>query len=301
MTPHRAASPRLLAAALMALLLTTGCSTGESTDAGPTAPKQTAPKPTAEVLGLVLPFDAYEISHQESFTVAKARDLLMRNCMRRRGHEWKTLDYPAHVDDLRNRRRYGVIEIEVARNFGYHATPEILSAADDVTDRRKERDEHLGSDAVRAAYDEKNGCGYQANDFLERDGGSADYDRFNELSSKLLTEAKKQPEVVGTLRDWQSCMRKKGFTYRTPDDAIADRRWWTEKSDTGKSDTGKSEIATAVADVQCKEQTSLVKTLYTAESRLQRQAVARERSYFDGLAAAKARNLRNARDVIDGR
>ncbi|MFJ8631062.1 hypothetical protein [Streptomyces sp. NPDC093568] len=298
MTPHRAASTRLATAALSALLVTTGCVADRPAGSGPTAPK-----PTAEVLSLVLPFDAYELSHEESFTVAKARDLLIRSCMRRRGHDWKTLDYPAHVDDLKNRRRYGVIESEVARIFGYHATPEILSAANDVTERRKERDEQLGPDAVKAAYNEKNGCGYQANDFLQRDGANADYDDFNKLSSGLLDRAKKQPEVVAALRGWESCMRKKGYTYRTPDEAIADPRWWTEKSaaETADQASRKEEIATAVADVRCKQRTRLVKVLYATESRLQRQAVAHRHTYFEQLASAKAKNLRHARDVIDGR
>ncbi|MBV7698448.1 hypothetical protein [Streptomyces sp. TRM70350] len=293
MTHHRAAFLVALA------LLITGCSANAATR-GEGDKAYDAPKPTAEVVGLVLPFDAYELSHGESFTIAKAQDLLIRACMHKRGHEWQVLNYPEHVDDLKNRRRYGVIEIQVARKFGYHATSDILSGATDITDQRRKRDEHLGTDGVRAAYDEKTGCGYKANAYLLRDGAKVDYSRFNRLSSELLAKAKREPTAIRTLKRWEACMRNKGFDYRTPDESIADPRWWSEESGHEMSDgASRQEIATAVADVQCKQRTRLVKVLYTEESRLQRRAVALHRSYFGQLASAKTKNLKHAREVIN--
>ncbi|MFC9682423.1 hypothetical protein [Streptomyces sp. NPDC056948] len=281
------------AALLTALaILATGCA-ASAAPRSDSAPEPVAP--TAEVRGLILPFDAYEPSHQESFVVAEARDLLMRSCMRARGHDWKVLDYPAHIDDLKNRRRYGVIEIAVARKLGYHATSAVLSAGTDITNLRKKRDEQLGSAGIRAAYDEKNGCGYKANDQLQRDGANADYDRFNRLSSELLARAKKEPESRAALKNWETCMRQKGFGYRTPDESIADSRWWSRKPPGASHE----EIATAVADVRCKQRTRLVAVLFGAESRLQRQSVAGNRAYFARLAAAKAGSLEQAREIID--
>ncbi|MGC5035367.1 hypothetical protein ACPXCS_18820 [Streptomyces sp. DT190] len=287
------AHPRAALVTALAVLAT-GC----AASAAPQTDGAARPvAPTAEVRSLILPFDAYELSHRESFEVAEARDLLMRACMRKRGHDWQVLDYPAHVDDLKNRRRYGVIEKAVAREFGYHANARVMSAGTAITELRKKRDESLGPAGIRAAYDEKNGCGYQANDRLERDGALADYDRFNRLSSDLLKKTKKQPEAVAALNRWETCMRRRGFGYRTPDEAVSDTRWWSRESARASDE----EIATASADVRCKQRARLVGVLFRVESALQRQAVADDRAYFSRLAEAKARHLEHAREVIDRR
>ncbi|WP_437092972.1 hypothetical protein [Streptomyces sp. enrichment culture] len=89
-------------------------------------------------------------------------------------------------------------------------------------------------------------------------------------------------------------MTKKGFSYGAPTDAIADQRWWSNESERPSP----AEIETAVADVECQNRSGLIRTLYAAEKRLQRQAVTEHRSYFDSLMRAKEINVANARDVL---
>lgn len=283
---------RYTALPLACLVLAVGCSSETPTRAG--SHQVAAPKPTKQVLGLVLPFDKYQLTQQDSYAAAKARDFLIRECMEKRGHEWSILRYPSHVDEIKNRRRYGVIEIQVARGFGYHANSEILSGGSDVLQQRNERDKHLGGDGMRAAYNEGTGCGYKANDVLDRDRASADYHLFNRLSSELLARAKKDSKVTTVTRQWARCVRESGYTYKTPDEAIGDSRWWKKESNSASP----AEKSVAVADVRCKSRVGLVGALFAAESRLQKQAIKQHGAYFGRLSEARARYLDHVHAVI---
>ncbi|WP_430379298.1 hypothetical protein [Streptomyces sp. B1-3] len=254
-----------------------------------------APKPTQQVLDLVLPFDKYELTQQENYTVSKARDFLIKECMEKRGHEWNILHYPSRVDEIKNRRRYGVIEMQVAQQFGYHANSAILSGNEDVQQQRNERDKLLDHDGIQAAYKEKTGCGYKANDVLDRGGVGADYHLFNRMSSELLADAKKDPGVMRITRRWSACMMGHRHVYATPDDAISDPRWWKKESE--KASTAEKEVA--VADVQCKSHVDLVGALFEAEVKLQRRAIKQHSAYFDELAKARATYLKRVHNVIE--
>ncbi|MDO0913565.1 hypothetical protein QQM39_22780 [Streptomyces sp. DT2A-34] len=284
---------RYAALLLGCLTLTAGCTSEGPTDAA--FQQAGAPKPTREVLDLVLPFDKYELTQQENYTVAKARDFLIGECMEKRGQEWNMLHYPSRVDEIKNRRRYGVIEVQVAREFGYHANSAILSGNQDVQQQRDERDKHLDRDGMQAAYKEKSGCGYKANNVLERGGVSADYHLFNRLSSELLTAAKKDPGVLRITRRWSECMKSQGYVYGTPDEAIGDPRWWKKESE----DASSTEKAVAVADVQCKSHVNLVSALFEAETKLQNQAIKQHDAYFDKLAEARTKYLDHVNEVIE--
>ncbi|MFC8678048.1 hypothetical protein ACFUEN_35835 [Streptomyces griseorubiginosus] len=277
------------------LLLAAGCAS-EGPREGASQPVQ-APKPTRQVLDLVLPFDKYELTQQENYTVAKARDFLIKQCMEKRGHEWNILHYPSRVDEIKNRRRYGVIEMQVAREFGYHANSAILSGNEDVQQQRNERDKLLDHDGMQAAYKEKTGCGYKANDVLDRGGVSADYHLFNRLSSELLADAKKDQDVVRITRRWSACMKDQGHVYRTPDEAISDPSWW--KKESGKASSAEKTVA--IADVQCKSHVNLVSALFETETKLQNQAIKQHDAYFDKLAKARATYLEHVQNVIEKR
>ncbi|UNO39400.1 hypothetical protein [Streptomyces sp. MST-110588] len=128
-----AGRPLVTPAVLLAALAGTGCAahTPPSPDppaapASPSGLRPPAPSPLAR--SLVLPFDAYEQSLDEYYTVKAAEDLLVRQCMRERGFTWKLLHRTtADTTGLKNRRRYGVIEPDVARTLGYHVVPGLLS------------------------------------------------------------------------------------------------------------------------------------------------------------------------------
>lgn len=87
------------------------------------------PPPSAQVLGLRLPFDVYVMSIDETYTVEEATDVLVQRCMAGRGLSWPLIDRPV-FGDWRNRRRSGVIEPLVAKRYGFHAVPALLGPVD---------------------------------------------------------------------------------------------------------------------------------------------------------------------------
>ncbi|MFC7585330.1 hypothetical protein ACFQYP_17550 [Nonomuraea antimicrobica] len=79
---------------------------------------------SAEASGLSVPLDDFILSRLDIQTIEYAEDLLTRACMRGSGFDWEMLPPPARTDtDPLHRRRYGVIEPEVAGRYGYHLPP----------------------------------------------------------------------------------------------------------------------------------------------------------------------------------
>src|SRR4051794_7492976 len=115
----------LLALAFLATGLAAGC--GGAKAAAPTVDEFA---PTAQVQGLPLPFDAFSPSLAARYTIENARDRLTRDCMTAKGQDWKVIQRPMGLKDLRNRRRYGVIEMKIAERYGYHVPEGLLTPAD---------------------------------------------------------------------------------------------------------------------------------------------------------------------------
>jgi hypothetical protein len=86
-------------------------------------------------------------------------------------------------------------------------------------------------------------------------------------------------------------MRDRGYSYASPIAANDDERW--------ESDTPSGlELATATADVACKQSTNLVSIWSGVEASAQRAAIAAHPREFEALLAAKRHELANARALI---
>ncbi|MCX5201409.1 hypothetical protein OG897_08080 [Streptomyces sp. NBC_00237] len=276
-----------LSAALVApLVLTAGCAARQPDPRGERAPE--VPAPSAEVLGLRLPTDAYLLSVDEIYDGEEAADLLTRQCMRERGFEWRLIDRP-DFGDWRNRRRYGVIEPDVAKSFGYHHVPALLSPTE-VYEEKHRRELALTPQEKKAATDEASGCQRRANDTLWR-GIRYDDALAMRFSSKALAESAKDPRVLRAVRDWSACMRGGGHSYPTHAKAIGDARWDMAKP------PSREEKAVAVQDVTCQERTGLVRTWFRVDSELQQKWIAAKPKEFQALRAAKRSFLERAEKV----
>ncbi|MGK5630410.1 hypothetical protein [Streptomyces sp. URMC 123] len=275
--------------------------TGSCVVAGCSAPAartghraEAAPPMTDEARALVLPFDAYEASLADYYTLRDAQDALTRTCMRERGFDWPVIDRPTAVDENRNRRRYGVIEPAVAERFGYHATPDLLDPYG-VSGREDRRDARLSDEEDRAANAPDTGCVITAHRKLLDDArADVDLKLFNDLGERALAAARDEPDTARALREWSACMRGAGFDYPGPYEAMKDDRWW--KDDTLPT---RQEIAVAVADVRCKQRSGLVEAWFAAEKRLQERAIRDHPAYFTALKDAKQRHIATARAVLD--
>ncbi|WP_328769420.1 hypothetical protein [Streptomyces sp. NBC_00286] len=271
------------------VLLACGCSTAKPSPV--TSRPAAGPEPTDEVRSLKLPFDEYQFSLQEHYTVSAARDKLIAECMSEKGRKWEMRERLTDVEDLPNRRRYGLIEIEVARRFGFHEPPERLA----VNESQK-----ISHERERQAQIAKSeGCDKKADAKLGRDV-EGNYGPLVGLSQKLLLEALHSPEVSDNLGAWRDCMKGKGYSYSDPYKSIGDRVWWSRE---GAGKTGRPssdrEIDTAVADVTCKRTAGLVNAWFVEEARLQRQSLKSDSGYFREIKAYKNSILNSSRAALE--
>ncbi|MEW2070986.1 hypothetical protein [Streptomyces sp. NPDC007346] len=235
--------------------------------------------------------DRYELSNSEMHLIYEASDLLVRKCMKEKGAEWKRIDIPASVANWRNRLHFGVIEIKVARAFGYRVPSELTAPSEvrEVVDRMKRRFAAL--DTARARQAEK--CQDAAGGELTREA-KASFATLNKLKEETYAEAQRAPEVIQAERAWSACMRKSGLEYATPHQASTTPKW-------GDRSVGKAspdEVTAAVADVKCKHRVKLVAVRFAAEQKLERRAIKDNSEYLRTVAAANARYLANARAVL---
>ncbi|MFF4689128.1 hypothetical protein [Streptomyces sp. NPDC001307] len=282
-----------MAGATALLLLVTGCGGGTSQGEAPRTVLAAAPAPTEEVRNLVLPLDDYRLSVNEIYLIESAQDRLTRACMRKRGYDWEVIDHRNHYPDLRNRRRYGVIEMAVAKEMGYKSNARLMGSTD-ITARKTDREKRLGPAEKQAALNPADGCYKRSGDQLAH-GNEVDEGLVNKLNSLSLDKALKSPAGARATRSWARCMRERGHPYRDFYAAAEDPRW--TRSDT----PSRAERQTAEADVTCKRRVGLVKVLSEQERAIQNRDIREHRDYFARLRSAKDRHLAAARAVLGRR
>ncbi|MFE6225349.1 hypothetical protein [Streptomyces sp. NPDC057854] len=289
---------RRTASALLVLLAgTAGCLPATGHRSAPSVPPsaQVVAGPPAgdEARRLRLPYDAYELSTNDTFLIESAVDVLMRACMRRHGLDWTLLP---RADDAEppNRRRYGLIESAIAERYGYHLPPEPPGTA-----RRQAADRNraatLSPHEHRIAYGESGdsgGCWKGAYDRLREGLLRSDHGLLNRLTLESFDASLEHVAVRRAFDSWSSCMRRAGFDHARPLAAAGDPRWARTPR------PGPLELRTAMADVRCKQQTGLVTTWAAVETRLQTGFVRAHAKEFEALKAAKEQWLANARRVL---
>ncbi|MCK2220239.1 hypothetical protein MF672_041540 [Actinomadura sp. ATCC 31491] len=288
---RRPASPARWAA-LVLVLLAAGCAHPRQA----AAPAGQPPEVSAEARALRFPLDAYTLSRLDIQTVEYAEDLLTRACMRGAGLDWELLPPPARVDtDPLHRRRYGVIEPEVAARYGYHLPP--LAADQRAREQVWRRRETLPPAQRRAAYgdDGQGGCRQTARTRLAAGVPALDQQWLNGFIGDTFAASQRVPAVVAAFDAWSRCMKARGFGYRTPLDAAADPAW------SRYPQAGPGELAAATADVGCKRATGLVATWSAADEAVQLRAIAAHRDAFDRFRRAREAELDAARKVIGHR
>ncbi|MGI5153393.1 hypothetical protein ACQEVC_44695 [Plantactinospora sp. CA-294935] len=294
---------------LVVALLVAGCAApGSPRSSGDVEPFP----PTAEVENLRLPFDAYTLSLAGLYIMANAQDVLTRECMAARGHDWEIIERPTDLKDLRNRRRYGVIEMSIAERFGFHVPAGLLTPLD--VEQRYDRRDNALSESQQAAVSGADGCGREAATRL-RPEKSADLDLLRKLDRASLDDSQREQRVVVAMDAWRDCVRSLGFDYQDPFAAMSDPRWWAADAaaasneeaaasseeataSSGESTASSEERAVAVAVVRCEEQTDLVAVWHAAEVKIQEEEIRRHPDYFRDLRAATEAELAAAEAVL---
>jgi len=242
--------------------------------------------PSGEARTLHLPFDAYEPSAPHLELVRQAIEILTSRCARARGYDRPVLP-PINVIDAPDRRRYGVIEIEVARATGYRLPrTSAEKALRQAADARKGDRDPAARAAIGECLDQSNARVYAKDD---QPGLLAQLEKESFEGTR-----RNDPKVKAVFADWRTCMTQKGqHGYADPLEAGGDDRWQGPRID-------KAEMDTAVADVECKQKVGLVATWHEAEKAFQTKAVAQHRSYFAQVRRTLQQEETTARNIISG-
>lgn len=294
--------PRGLATITLTTLLLSACSTSDDPAPVPTA---SSPRPSSLLGGGVtpsasgvsrpsMPLDVYRLRLSEFRAIQVAQSILINRCMGDFGFP-PSAPAPAPAgggDEFGSPFPYFIEDVDVARAVGYHTAllPQFKAEVSQLATAQaaaKRFNESLGSRAesyglvfsgetpsgqpfvgdVAGKRVPQGGCAGQATASLY---GSTTPETPGSLAGQLVTQAwtqaKASPAVVAAFADWSRCMAAKGFRYKTPAEANNDTRWSSPAP-------SESEIATALADVECKGATQLVTTWRSEDEKLQRNLV----------------------------
>ncbi|MFC4470408.1 hypothetical protein ACFPH6_38960 [Streptomyces xiangluensis] len=270
----------------MAVLLT-GCSMSGDTDTSAEAGivgenaavnEENWPKPGVQkglAKGLALPIEPYLETYPEVVALQRAKNAVQRECMARFGFDFDPptpgLNAPASYNGANMERRYGVTNLETAKEYGYGLPDtkggEIVPYEPD-------------SEAANLVFDltvpqgktppktyegreiPKGGCRGES----DRAIGSFDEGLPSKLNTQSWEKAKQDPQVLAVDQQWSSCMKAKGYDAATPLEAI-------EQSYAPNGDSSSQSNSMAVADVECKKSTDLVKVYFSVESRIQKASM----------------------------
>ncbi len=302
----------LLAAVLVTLTVGGGC-TKQHGQNGAEPPLVAVPA-NLTYTDMVLPLDAYLPSAQTQALWQQAGEVLTRDCMRRYGLDWPSR--PAVVSARpRHDRRYGIADLRQAQAYGYRvpvepdAKAEPAEASEPGVSAAVPRPVQLTEDQRAVAEGRvkslhgiavpEGGCLELAQRALTAgapDVGSAASGTALplELEGGLTGRIERDSRLRKVWADWSACMAARGFRYRDPWAANDDPRW-------SGATAPDLEIATATADVYCRQETNLIGVWYAVEAAYQEQVIS---GYGERLAAWKAAieaNTANATRILSGR
>ena len=281
------ASARPTRLAIFAVVAALSCmSTGCTSAQRAAAPPQVGAIPMLDsTRDQKLPIEKYLISPQENARIEGARSALMTSCMKRFGFNFKpeTPDYRQKWNQTSH--RYDPTDPSLAATRGYHGPQ-----------RRTQEEVHpsqiplsLDFEAVlghgmgaptrpgmapRPADGKyhgipipKGGCMGEAEGKLTGGGGIIqDSPAAVDININDYVRSMADGRLKAVFVKWSACMKAKGYSYPTPPAAIKDPRWNT-------ATPSRRELATASADVTCKQQNNVVGTWFAVEAAYETQDI----------------------------
>jgi hypothetical protein len=288
---------RRLPMILLACALATGtasCGAGSEPGAERDEPPVNQLKTVTDLKQLVLPLNSYQPTQAEEARLAKAGNVLFRQCMRRFGFELGEPPLAQPPPFAENERRYGLVDEERAGKIGYDAPeidqrvrpvePEISAEAKAVAEGKGER--------TRAGQQVPDGgCLGEARRKLAEGTAGADDQLVVRLGDKAGERAEQDSRVRKAFGDWSACMKRAGYDYAGP---------WQAHDNPEFTDSGSSEreIATAVADTRCKRETNLINIWVSVETAYQERVIGSHTEELDRVKSSLLAQLRNADRVL---
>jgi hypothetical protein len=305
----------LLAIAVMvpAGLLAAGCSGSAAAHPDPVT---TLRPPGGGAVSVSLPLDAYQTDASQQAALNQAIQELVATCMRAKGFTMppetsiqkfaqalSEQDAAATANGVAG--PYGLTSMSVASKYGYgaHLPPGFSPPAHPI--RPKGNVINIGPTGSPAfelaltgyttstppAGSTIGGCQGKSDSAIYSHTVSAKLGNLvGQLEAQSLTETENNPAVVRVLAKWSSCMTAKGFSYTTPMQAAGAK--WPLLDPTPK------EIATAEADVSCKEKTNLALVWTRIEAGYQRTLINQNTTALQQEAQDQATQVNRAEAVL---
>lgn len=258
--------------------------------------------------GLSLPLEQYLVKTSESHVINFAHAVLTKKCMARFGFAYAipsaTSTLEQDSDSANMSRRYGLSDAQAAATLGYEVPPapaaqqttvnEVLSFSDAEYEVLWGHTKAANTAAVSALPDgttiPKGGCvGEAARAFVGH--GSLDGSTLaQQLDTQSFFQSQNDPQVVAVIGAWSRCMAGKGYSFKTPFDAMA--------AFAGSSAPSSAEIQQALTDISCKKQTSLLTKWDSVESKIQDALIAKNQLALTNGLKAEQELVKYAESVI---
>ncbi len=219
-----------------------------------------------------LPIEAYMPTRQQARLVSGTRDELIDRCVERAGYpEWKPApDLPELGGKTLTDWRYGIHDAGLAATRGYHPAAGEQETYDAAMAEGAVDESGTPDDVVHGCVTEVDGDVPS----LQPEG------IVQQVSGEAFKESLKDPKVVTAFAKWSACMKDKGYSYEKPMDANDDVRF----ADPYK--VSDLEIATAKADIACRNAADVARTWFDAESAIQTAKIADHLTEFNDAAEA---------------
>ncbi|MFE5813207.1 hypothetical protein ACFQ6S_07370 [Streptomyces sp. NPDC056479] len=313
-------------------LLVSACSSGtapetteNAADGRPIVNKDNWPEkiPTSGLTkDLSLPLEAYMASYEDQVTLEQAASDLQQSCMKDYGINLTLpragANPPPSDNDANIERRYGLTDRAEAEKYGYelppplqehteqtmrdlsgvevevltgHTKPELPKAPEGVKAGAAFASPGQGMKPARAEYNGKKlktgGCiGWSKGQLGVQE---ADPVAVAQLAGDSLVQSMKDDKVIKAIAAWSSCMDGNGHA------GLADPYKAMDQGVTNDGKPSQESIALAVADIDCKDQTDLVKIWFGVETAIQNKQIADNKSQLTGIKEQHGKEIAAAR------
>ncbi|MFI1330239.1 hypothetical protein ACH4U7_08825 [Streptomyces sp. NPDC020845] len=285
---------RRWAAALLTAVAVAGCGSGAEAPASPGA--KGVPEVKEEKDLPDLPLDRYRFDTEESRRFGKAQRFLAQRCMIRLGFT----DFPADPKPLAPSTpattlvvtalptSLGAFDLDQAKRWGYGWEPRLRKSLE-PTGRAMTQAEFAALYGMsstgatpKGSKPSERGCSGRANNQLLK--GVADSRRMWTLpathDADLQKAVKKDRQVRRAFATWSKCVVDKGGKrFADPMAAYGDKGWRRGKD--GNTPHTRREVATAVADVECKREQNTLGVWWAALAKRQRSDIQRNKHEYD--------------------
>ncbi|SFO13000.1 hypothetical protein SAMN04487980_10719 [Streptomyces sp. cf124] len=268
---------------LLLTLLMSACTVTDPAERNarePTPPPR-SPRSDTQAEFARLPIEEYMPTSDDNFHLAKARNVAIEGCMKERGVKDFHLPDPVRPPTL-TERRYGLSDPDEAARFGYEY-PESATSTEPAEIRLGEVERQaLGSD------EDPKGC--MGIGTAKITGSALRATASSPTAVKIQRDtwfkSAEDPRVRAKTKDWENCMKAKGFTLRTPLE--------TPKEGTSKTE----ERRMATSSIECSSSVKLSDVWFEVESELQYVAISKNSAKLEEEKAELQRQLAKADSVV---